>query len=125
MNWRIQIIVSTFMIIFACSSFAHAGELVTTRFKAGSQTGRVALPHLINKGVVTEFLDLNDTGIGKSVGYLVWREVLTAISDQARAGVIIAHPPGETRVVDMLKDNYHLAAVDIAKELSLLNKELQ
>jgi uncharacterized protein YgiM (DUF1202 family) len=115
MNGRIRIIVSTFVIVFACSSFAYAGDLVTTQFRAGSQTGRVALPHLTNKGVVTEFLDLNDTGIGKSVGYLVWREVLTAISDQARAGVIIAHPPGETRVVDMLKDNYHLAAVDIAK----------
>jgi hypothetical protein len=103
------------MIILAWSTFAHAGDFITTRFKAGSQTGRVALPHLTNKGVVTEFLDLNNTGIGKSMGFLVWREVLTAISDQEGAGAIIAHPPGETRIVDMLKANYHLAAIDIAK----------
>ena len=115
MNCRSRILVNTFLIIFSWSTFAHAGDFVITEFKAGSQKGRIALAHLTNKGVVTEFLDLNNTGVGKSIGFLIWREILTAISDQAGAGVVIAHPPGETRIVDMLKANYHLAAVDIAK----------
>ncbi len=88
--------------------------LVVPGFRPGGQGNRVALPHLTNKGMVAEFLDRDDTGIGKSVAYLLWREVLTAISDQAGAGVILAHPPGQTRVVDLLKENYHRAAVDIA-----------
>jgi hypothetical protein len=115
MNCRSRILVNTFLIVFAWSTFAPAGDIITTEFKAGSQKGRIALAHLTNKGVVAEFLDLNNTGVGKSIGFLIWREILTAISDQSGAGVIIAHPPGESRIVDMLKANYHLAAVDIAK----------
>jgi len=115
MNFRNRILIGTFLIILAGASLAHAGAMIVTEFKAGSQTGREALSHLTNKGVVAEFLDLSNTGAGKSVGFLIWREILTAISDQAGAGVIIAHRAGEKRVVDMLKANYHLAAVDIAK----------
>ncbi len=115
MKCRSRNLVITFLIIFAWSTFVHAGDMIVTKFKAGSQEGRIALAHLTNKGVVAEFLDLNNTGAGKSVGFLIWREILTAISDQAGAGVIIAQMAGEKRVVDMLKANYHLAAVDIAK----------
>ena len=115
MTFRNRILTGAFLILFAGASLAHAGAMVVTEFKAGSQKGREALSHLTNKGVVTEFLDLSNTGAGKSVGFLIWREILTAISDQAGAGVIIAHMAGEERVVDMLKANYHLAAVDIAK----------
>ena len=102
------------LFLFLATS-AHGGDIVNVpNFMPGSQASRVALSHLENKGLVAEFLDKEDTGIGKSVAYLLWREILTAISDQAGAGVIIAHPPGETRVVDLIKENYHLAAVDIA-----------
>jgi tetratricopeptide (TPR) repeat protein len=72
------------------------------------------LPNVRDKGVVAEFLDPGDTGLGKSVSDLLWREVLTAISDQAGAGVIVAEaPPGE-RLVDMLAQDYHEAALRIA-----------
>lgn len=91
---------------------AFAGEAVTA-----FQPGRLppeALPHLQVKAVVAEFLDPDNTQLGKEIGYLVWRELLTAISDQAGAGVIIAHPPGGARLVDLLQQNYHQAAIDIA-----------
>lgn len=95
---------------------AHAGEVVVSRFKPGTEASRKALEHVKVKGLVAEFLDPGDTGLGKSLGYLLWREVLTAISDQAGTGVILAHPPGEQRLTDLLKRDYHQAALDIARQ---------
>lgn len=93
----------------------HAGLIIG--FKAGAQAHTdVALAHVPSKALVAEFLDPGDTGTGKSVGYLVWREILTAISDQAGAGVILAIAPGEDRITDMLEKAYHDAAVSIAKD---------
>lgn len=92
---------------------ALAGEAITA-FEPG-RTPPEALPHLQVKAVVAEFLDPDKTELGKEVGYVVWREILTAISDQAGAGVIIAHPPAGKRLVDLLQENYHRAAVEIAQ----------
>jgi tetratricopeptide (TPR) repeat protein len=94
---------------------AHAGEIV--RFDATGRTD-VVLTNVPVKALVTEFLDPGDTGLGKSVGYLAWREILTAISDQAGAGVILARAPGEQRLTDLLQQSYHDAAVSIAREQS-------
>jgi len=93
---------------------AHAGEIVTG-FVPGAGRGREVLAHVEVKGLVAEFLDPGDTGLGKSLGYLLWREVLTAISDQAGAGVILARPPGQTRLTELLRRDYHRAAVEIAQ----------
>lgn len=104
-------------IIFLCLlSTGFAGEII--RFETGSAPPRadVALANVPVKALVTEFLDPGDTGVGKSVGYLVWRELLTAISDQAGAGVILARAPGERRLTDLLETAYHDAAVRIARE---------
>ena len=46
----------------------------------------------------------------------MWREVLTAISDQAGAGVILARAPGNRRLTDLLEQTYHEAALRIARE---------
>jgi len=93
---------------------ALAGAQVMAEFKDARAQSPEALPHVPLKAVVAEFLDPLDTGLGKSLGYLVWRETLTAISDQAGAGVIVAEaPPGE-RLVDMLSRDYHVAAERIA-----------
>ncbi len=73
------------------------------------------LAHVPLKAVVAEFLDPLDTGLGKSFGYLLWRETLTAISDQSGAGVIVAEAPPEERLVDMLRRDYHKAALRIAR----------
>ena len=97
----------------ACAPAAQAGDAVTT-----FQPGRLppeALPHLQVKAVVAEFLDPDGTESGKEIGYLIWREILTALSDQRGAGVIIAHPPGNQRLVDMLRQSYHQAALQIAE----------
>jgi tetratricopeptide (TPR) repeat protein len=90
-----------------------AGGAVTT-FQPGKLPPE-ALPHLQVKAVVAEFLDPDKTELGKEIGYLIWREILTAISDQKGAGVIIAHPPGNQRLVDMIRRNYHQAALQIAE----------
>ena len=100
-------------------SQARAGEEIMAEFtdsapRGGQRTPEV-LAHVPLKAVIAEFLDPMDTGLGKSLGYLIWRETLTAISDQAGAGVIMAKaPPGE-RLVDLLKRDYHLAAERIAR----------
>jgi hypothetical protein len=93
---------------------ARAGEQVMAEFKNARAVSPAVLPNVRDKGVVAEFLDPGDTGLGKSVSYLLWREVLTAVSDQAGAGVIVAEaPPGE-RLVDMIAQDYHEAALRIA-----------
>ena len=95
----------------------HAGEII--RFEAGAQARTdVVLANVPVKALVTEFLDPGDTGAGKSVGYLLWREILTAISDQAGAGVILARAPGDQRLTDLLEQAYHDAAVRIARSQS-------
>jgi uncharacterized protein YgiM (DUF1202 family) len=97
-------------------SQADAGEIIVHEFKPGAQPGREVLGHVAVKGLVAEFLDPEDTGLGKSLGYLLWREILTAISDQAGAGVILARPPGGERLTDLLKRDYHRAALEISEQ---------
>jgi len=102
--------------VYACLlTLAHAGEII--RFDAGPQArSDVVLANVPVKALVTEFLDPGNTGLGKSVAYLAWREILTAISDQAGAGVILARSPGDRRLTDLLEQAYHEAAVRIARE---------
>jgi len=102
-------------IILLLTLWGNASAGVAILFEPGKATGPVVLPHLQNKGLIAEFLDPGNTGLGKSLAYLLWREVLTAISDQAGAGVILAHKQGEFRIVDMLKEDYHMAAIEVAK----------
>jgi hypothetical protein len=111
---RLIVCISVLAFVHVLGS-AQAGEII--RFEAGGQApaGRV-LAHVPVKALVAEFLDPGNTGIGKSVGYLVWREILAAISDQSGAGVILARAPGEQRLTDLLEQSYHSAAVKIARE---------
>lgn len=96
-------------------ALVHAGGEVMAEFKDERSRTPEVLAHVPLKAVVAEFLDPLDTGLGKSLGYLLWRETLTAISDQAGAGVIVAEAPPEERLVDMLRRDYHRAALRIAK----------
>lgn len=93
---------------------ARAGDIVTS-FVPGQGPGREVLAHVEVKGLAAEFLDPEGTRLGKALGYLLWREVLTAISDQAGAGVILARPPGTVALTDLLLRDYHRAAVEIAR----------
>lgn len=92
-----------------------AGVQIVPAFKVGAKPLPEVLSHVQLKSVVAEFVDPMDTGIGKSLGYLIWRETLTAISDQAGAGVILARTPSDERIVDMLERDYHRAARQIAE----------
>lgn len=94
----------------------NSADVITTRsFTETTSADAQVLSHVEHKAVIAEFLDPVDTGIGKSMGFLLWREVLSAISDQSGAGVILARSPGEERLVDLLKHNYHQAAIRIAE----------
>jgi SH3-like domain-containing protein len=111
-------LITTLLVCLAVSQ-ARAGEEIMAEFSdtapSGGQRTPEVLAHVPLKAVIAEFLDPMDTGLGKSLGYLIWRETLTAISDQAGAGVIMAKaPPGE-RLVELLKNDYHLAAERIAR----------
>ena len=86
-------LITTLLVCLAVSQ-ARAGEEIMAEFtdsapRGGQRTPEV-LAHVPLKAVIAEFLDPMDTGLGKSLGYLIWRETLTAISDQAGAGVIMA-----------------------------------
>lgn len=107
--------VAIFCSAILASTGCLAGGQVVAEFKDVRARSPEALSHVPLKAVVTEFLDPLDTGLGKSVGYLIWRETLTAISDQAGAGVIIARTPDGERLVDILGRDYHLAAERIAR----------
>jgi SH3-like domain-containing protein len=93
---------------------ALAGEAITA-FQQGKPLPAEALQHTPVKGVIAEFLDPDKLAVGKEISYLLWREMLTAISDQSGAGVIIAHPPGQERLVDLIQRDYHEAAIAIAQ----------
>jgi tetratricopeptide (TPR) repeat protein len=101
-------------LIALCAPGVFAGDAVTA-FRPGKPPPPEALQHVAVKAVVAEFLDADATALGKELGYLVWREILTAISDQRGAGVIIAHPPGNERLVELLRQSYHQAALQIAE----------
>jgi SH3-like domain-containing protein len=108
------------ILVLACSLLAISrgtvwGGAAVIDFRPGHAHAPEELVHLGNKGLVAEFLDPGNTGLGKALGFLVWREILTAISDQAGAGVIVAHPPGDEYLSDMLKRDYHTAALEVAR----------
>jgi hypothetical protein len=81
-----------FICLALCTPWAWAGDIVVGSFAPGKAPGVERLAHVEVKGLVAEFFDPGDTGLGKSVAYLLWREILTAISDQAGAGVILVQP---------------------------------
>lgn len=95
---------------------ANAGAVITD-FTPTHEPGSTpeALTHLTNKALVTEALDPGDTGRGKAVGFVLWRELLSAVSDQSGAGVILARPPEGQRLTELLRRDYHQAAVQIAR----------
>jgi hypothetical protein len=108
-------IVVLLLMVFSASS-GYSGDIAN--FKPGEETsGPRVLEHVELKSLIAEFADpLNTkTGLGKSLGFLVWGEVLAAISDQAGAGVIIAHAPGDETVGNLLEKDYHDAAIKIAR----------
>lgn len=108
-----RIILLALSIIYA--SVTMAGERILQSFQPGRVESAEVLRHVPVKGLVTEFLNTERTDLGKSIGFLLWREALTAVQDQSGAGVIYAHTPDNTRITDMLGKDYHRAAVEIAK----------
>lgn len=104
----------SFISLALLAPWSWAGDVIVG-FAPGKAPGAERLANVEVKGLVAEFLDPGDTGLGKSLAFLLWREILTAISDQAGAGVILAHSPDQRRLTDMLQSDYHRAAVEIAR----------
>ncbi len=102
------------LLLCVAAAAAAAGEAMPS-FEPGKPLPKEVLAHVPVKAVVAEFLDPDELGIGKEVGFLLWREILSAISDQAGAGVILAYPPGKERLTDLLARDYHDAALRIAQ----------
>lgn len=65
--------------------------------------------------LVAEFLDPGDTGIGESLSYLVWRELLAAIGNQTGKSVILLNP-AEEPLLEELHQGRHETALDIAQK---------
>src|SRR5262245_2485865 len=66
------------------------------------------------EAIVAEFLDPGATGLGKSLSYLIWHELLTAIGNQTGTDVILVPLPEQ--FVGRLVEDRHQAAVEIARE---------
>lgn len=66
------------------------------------------------KAIVTEFLDPGDTGLGKALSYLVWRELVTAIG-RTPTDVIFVPATATEGLLDQLKAARHQAALEIAQ----------
>jgi hypothetical protein len=110
MNRALRLLAIALLVL--APALAAAGEIIA--FEPGKPPPPVVLKNLPMKAVIAEFLDPDDTGLGKEISFLLWREVLSAISDQAGAGVIIAQAPGGQRVTTLLGADYHEAALKIA-----------
>ncbi|USG62426.1 SH3 domain-containing protein [Sneathiella marina] len=108
-NWFQIGIVS---LLVAVSYPVSAGEVIG--FVNSTKSSHMVIPNTKLRALIAEFLDPAATGIGQSLGYLVWRETLTAISDQAKAGVILARAPEGKNLTELIGDRYHLAATEIA-----------
>ena len=113
---RTLIIALLFFCLMHASS--QAGEMVTRSFSADVPHGKKVLSNVEHKALIAEFLDPLDSGIGKDIAHLLWREILSAISDQSGAGVILARAPEGERLLDLLERDYHTAAIRIAEHQS-------
>lgn len=82
------------LLLAAAAFAAHAGDITVTKFEPGAPPPKKVLEHVALKGVITEFIDPERSELGKEIADLLWREVLTAISDHKGAGVILARAPG-------------------------------
>ena len=69
-----------------------------------------AYPQIENKGLVLQFLDPGDTGLGKPLGFLFRGEVRAALEEQD-AGIIVSYRPGGERIVNIPEESYHLGAL--------------
>lgn len=103
------------LLLLLLAQCGFAGEQIVGNFRPGLPQQAEVLAHVPVKGLVAEFINPQGTGLGKSLGYLMWREVLTAVQDQAGAGVIYVHTPSDTQLTDLLRRDYHRAAVEIAQ----------
>ena len=106
------------LLLIACSLspfMLQAGEEIVTEFRPGSPQGREVLAHVPVKVLIAEFIDPQASGLGKSLGYMLWREALTAVHDQRGAGIIYAHTAGDIPLTNLLRQDYHLAAQEIAR----------
>jgi hypothetical protein len=66
------------------------------------------------KVVVTEFLDPGETGLGKALSYLVWRELVTAIG-RTPTDVIFVPAAAMEEGLNQLKATRHRAALEVAQ----------
>lgn len=110
----IRLFVATLLVVLLLVGSVDGGGIVVGFVPGGKSPGEV-LTGVPVKGLIAEFLDPGKTGLGRSLAFLLWREMLTSISDQTGAGVIIARTPDTMPLTDMLKKDYHRAAVDIAR----------
>ncbi len=110
-------VVASLLLISACVllSTVRAGDIKVTEFRPGAPHGREVLARVPVKVMIAEFIDPQGIGLGKSLGYMLWREALTAVHDQRGAGIIYAHQAGDTPLVDLLRKDYHQAAQEIAR----------
>ena len=110
----------------ACAAFGFVFLFLLLPVRAEQQKvtftrGRVAeaeqprLP-LQYAGLVAEFTDPAETGLGTSVSYLVWRELATVIGPQTGGNAIPPLLMIDDGTLSQLYRRYHTAALDLLQE---------
>lgn len=107
----------SFGFVFLFLLLPSRAEKQKVTFTPGRVTGaEQPRPPLQYAGLVAEFTDPAETGLGLSVSYLVWREFATVIGPQT--GVNAIPPPLliDDGALSLLYRRYHAAALDLLRE---------
>lgn len=103
------------LVALAICAPAVAQDAVVSFERGQQRSGDLALAGRTNL-IAVEFLDPRKSGLGKAIGALLFKDLLTGVGDQAGAGVLGASPPIGQRLADFVERDQHRAAQRIGQE---------
>jgi hypothetical protein len=110
--WRLVLALLLLSGFFREAAWAEAN----VRFERGlPRSGNVALGGR-TKLVVVEFLDPKKTGLGKAIAALLFKDIFSAVLDQAGAAIVYAPAPASQRPAETAERDLHRAALRIGAE---------
>ena len=93
-----------------------SAEQALYRFLSGSTSGPQAeRPEVAPTGLVAALLEPGDTGLGHTLGNLLWNELRTVLSAPDAGRELLLQGPGERPLAARLGQEYHRAAVQLAR----------
>ena len=112
---RIWTLALAFVLTSVPAGVAWSAEGIVGFERGLPRSGNVALGGR-TKLVVVEFLDPKKTGLGKAVAALLFKDVFSAVLDQAGAAIVYAPAPPNQRPVELAERDHHRTALRIGAE---------